>query len=107
VRVVFEPAAAFIEPIQTRTQAPDPEMTTLIFENAIQLTAARETVAAVRAGNIVSDPARLPIESVEGAWKETEPQNAISVLMNRGDPAGRETIGAGRPSGIVNGTAAA
>ena len=83
MRVMFELAAALIEPIQTGTQAPHPEMTALILENAIQLTAARETVAAVRTRNVVSDPARLPIESVEGAWKEAEPQNAIRVLMNR------------------------
>jgi hypothetical protein len=98
---MFELAAAFIEPIQTGTQASNPEMTTLILENAIQLTAFRETLAAVRTGDIMCSCPRLPIQSVEGAWKEAEPQNALRVLMNRGDLAGRETIRAGRPSRIV------
>ena len=85
---MFEMAAAFIEPIETGTQAPHPEITALILENAIQLTAFRETIAAVRTGNIVGDSARLSIQSVEGAWKEADPQNAIRVLMNRADLAG-------------------
>ena len=84
---MLELTAAFIEPIETGTQAPHPELTARILENGIQLTAFRETIA-VRTGNIMGDSPRLPIQSVEGAWKEAEPQNAIRVLMNRADPAG-------------------
>ena len=36
---------------------------------------------------------RLSIQSIQGAREETYPQNAVAVLMNRSDHAGRETIG--------------
>ena len=87
---MLEPARAFIEPIQTRALPSHPEKTACIFENAIDFVALAETV---RAGNIVRDAAALSIQSIKGAGERADPQDAIGVLVNRADLAGRETIG--------------
>ena len=47
---MLEPAAALIEPIETGSQAAEPEITAGVLENGIELTAFAETAAA-RAGN--------------------------------------------------------
>ena len=49
----------------------------------------------------MGDAARLPIQSVQGAREETHPQNAIGILVDRLHPAGRESVGIGRPVHVL------
>ena len=50
----------------------------------------------------MGDLARLSIQSIQGARKQAYPQNAIGILINRLDPAGRETIGIGGAMPIMD-----
>ena len=50
----------------------------------------------------MGDLARLSIQSVQGARKQAYPQNAIGILINRLDPAGREAIGVGRAMPVMD-----
>ena len=89
---MFELASPFVEPIKTRTPAPDPEITACIFKNAAKITAFAEVVPVFRAGNIMSDFPRLSIQSIQGAREQPYPQNAIGLLVNRGGLAGGESL---------------
>src|SRR4029453_5830239 len=95
---MLEPACAFIKPVQTRALASHPEITACILENAIDFSALAE---AVRAGNIVGDAAALAIQSIKGAGERADPQDAVGVLVERADRAGRETVGVFGTMGIV------
>ena len=92
VPVMLELATAFIEPVKSGAEAPHPEITACISENAIHFTASAERVLVLRAGNIMSDFPRFSIHSIQRAREEAYPQNAIGILVNRGNLAGRETI---------------
>ena len=43
-------------------------------------------------GNIMSDFPRFSIHSIQCAREQAYPQNAIGILVNRGNLAGRKTI---------------
>ena len=90
---MFELARAFIEPIQTAARAPQPEIALRVSGNEIKTITSVERVFVV--GNVMGDLPGLSIQSVQGAGTEARPHNAVGVLMQRNDPAGRETIGVG------------
>ena len=92
VPVMRELATAFIEPVKSGAEATHPEITACISENAIHFTASAEPVLVLRAGNIMSDFPRFSIHSIQRAREEAYPQNAIGILVNRGNLAGRKTI---------------
>jgi hypothetical protein len=49
----------------------------------------------------VGDAAALSIQSIKGAGERADPQDAIGVLVDRADLAGRETIGFAGTMGVV------
>ena len=100
VSVMLETTVALIESVETGSPAAEPQVTADVPENGSELATFAETAVA-RAGTIMGDPPRLPIHSIEPSREHADPQHAIRVLMNRGDLAGRETIGAARTIRIV------
>jgi hypothetical protein len=95
VPVMLETPRALIEPDKTGASASDPEKTRCISVNAINVRAFTKPLLVARGGNIVGDFSRLSIQSIESARKQTYPENAIGILINRLDPARGETTGVG------------
>ena len=98
VPVVFELPSALIEPVKTATPASQPEIAACIFENAVDVTA---VVPVVRASKVMRHLSCLAVQSIQRARGEPYPENALGILVNRSDPAPRETIRIAGPMRIT------
>ena len=87
VPVMLKNASAPIESIQSPAPTTNPEITPRIVVNAANASAITQRILIARIGNVMSDLARV-IDSIEGAGKQADPQDAAGIPTNRLDSAG-------------------